>query len=70
MVQEERFQLACDDGMKRLFILSHGSAVEPDELLRLQHESARVEVEYDDPAGVVAHTAHRLRREPRHERLR
>lgn len=69
-MQEERFQLACDDGRQRLFVLSHGSAVQADELVRLKSEGARVEVEYDDPAGLVAHTAHRLRQEPRHERLR
>jgi hypothetical protein len=69
LVQEERFQLACDDGRQRLFILAHGASLERGELVRLQRERTRVEVEYDDPRGLVAHTAHRLRKEPRHERL-
>jgi hypothetical protein len=63
LVQEERFQLACDDGIQRLFVLAHDAPLEADELGRLQRESARVEVEYDEPAGLVAHTAHGLRRE-------
>ena len=70
LVQEERFQLACDDGIQRLFVLAHDAPLEADELGRLQRESARVEVEYDEPAGLVVHTAHRLRKEPRHESLR
>ncbi len=63
LIQEERFQLACDDGIQRLFILSHRAPVEVDELPRLKREGTRVEVEYDDCAGLIAHTAHRLSKE-------
>jgi hypothetical protein len=58
LVQEERFQLDCDDGTKRLFILSHKAPLESDELGRLKREGAHVEVEYDDRPGLLAHTAH------------
>jgi hypothetical protein len=74
LVQEERFQLACDDGIQRLFVLAHDAPLEADELGRLHRESVPVEVEYDEPAGLVAHTAHSLRASPRtepgHESLR
>jgi hypothetical protein len=63
LVQEERFQLACDDGVRRLFILAHDAPLEADELERLERDATRVVVEYDEPAGVLAHTAHRLRKE-------
>ena len=68
LIQEERFQLDCDDGTKRLFVLSHDAPLESDELARLKNEGARVEVEYDERPGLIAHTAHRLRKEfPREE---
>jgi translation initiation factor IF-1 len=69
LVQEERFQLACDDGTQRLFILAHDAPLEAGGLSRLHDEGAHVEVQYDDPVGLLAHTAHRLRKQPRHERL-
>ena len=68
LVQEERFQLDCDDGTKRLFILSHKAPLEADELAELKREGARVEVEYDDRPELIAHTAHALRKEPAPER--
>ena len=58
LVQEGRFQLDCDDGTKRLFILSHKAPLETDELAQLEREGAHVEVEYDDQPGLIAHTAH------------
>ena len=58
LVQEERFQLDCDDGKKRLFILSHKAPLETDELAQLKREGAHVEVEYDDQPGLIAHPAH------------
>jgi translation initiation factor IF-1 len=61
LVQEERFQLDCDDGKKRLFVLSHDAPLESDELVVLK--GARVEVDYDDQPDTLAHTAHRLRQE-------
>jgi hypothetical protein len=70
LVQEERFQLACDDGRKRLFILAHDAPLESDELARLKREGAHVEVEYDDRPDLIAHAAHRLREEPTNEEIR
>ena len=58
LVQEERFQLACDDGTQRLFILSHRAPLEAGELSRLERERAHIEVEYDDRPDLLAHTAH------------
>ena len=58
LIQEERFQLDCDDGIQRLFLLSHKAPLESDELARLKNEGARVEVEYDDRPGLIAHTAY------------
>ncbi len=66
LVQEERFQLACDDGTSRLFVLSHKAPLEADELLALHKEGASVEVDYDDGGEMVAHTAHRIRKEAVH----
>jgi hypothetical protein len=70
LIQEERFQLDCEDGVQRLFVLSHSAPLESDELARLKREGARVEVEYDDRPGLIAHTAHRLRQEPSDEQTR
>ena len=67
LVQEERFQLACDDGVQRLFVLSHGAPLESDELAELKRDAVRVEVLYDEHPGVVAHAAHAVRKESRDE---
>jgi hypothetical protein len=67
LVQEERFQLACDDGVRRLFVLSH--RLEPDRLAALEREGARVAVDYEERPGIIAHAVHRLRKEPPHERI-
>ena len=58
LIQEERFQLDCDDGVQRLFLLSHKAPLEGDELARLKRDGVRVEVLYDDRADLIAHTAH------------
>ena len=58
LIQEERFQLHCDDGIERLFLLSHKAPLESDELARLKREGVRVEVLYDDRPNLLAHTAH------------
>jgi len=58
LIQEERFQLDCDDGIQRLFLLSHKAPLESDELARLKSERAHVEVAYDDGPDLIAHTAH------------
>jgi hypothetical protein len=63
VLQEERFQLACDDGVTRHFVLAHDAPLETDELARLKREAARVEVEYDEATGLVIHAAHRVLKE-------
>lgn len=70
LVQEERFQLDCDDGVQRLFLLSHKAPLESDELARLKRDGVRVEVLYDDRPDLIAHTAHRLSQEPANEQTR
>ena len=65
VVQEERFQLDCDDGVTRLFILAHDAPLESDELVELKRQGAHVEVEYDEQAGLLAHAAHRVQEERR-----
>ena len=66
LVQEERFQLACDDGTTRLFILAHDAALEAEALSRLEHERAHVQVDYDDAPHLIAHAAHRISKEMQH----
>jgi len=63
VVQEERFQLDCDDGVTRLFVLAHDAPLESDELAELKRQGARIEVEYDEKAELIAHTAHQVRKE-------
>jgi hypothetical protein len=68
LVQEERFQLACDDGGQRLFVLSHDAPLESEELASLKRDGTRVEVLYDERPGLLAHAAHALRKEIAHEK--
>ena len=63
VLQEARFQLACDDGVTRHFVLAHDAPLESDELARLKRDAAIVEVEYDDDSSLIAHAAHRVRKE-------
>ncbi len=65
VLQEERFQLDCDDGVTRLFVLAHDAPLESEELAELKRQGARIDVEYDDQAELVAHAAHRVRKESR-----
>ena len=58
LIQEERFQLDCDDGINRLFVLSHKAPLETDELARLKRGGVRVEVLYDDRPDLIGHTAY------------
>ena len=64
VLQEGRFELACDDGVTRLFVLAHDAPLEADELARLKREGTRVEVEYDHDGRLIAHAAHGVREEP------
>lgn len=64
LVQEERFQLACDDGGNKLFVLAHDAPLDVGELQELERRGAHLEVEFDDPANLIAHTAHAVRELP------
>ena len=59
IAQEERFQLLDRDGVGHLFLLCHGSAVEPDQLPALLHRPVRVF--YRDGANsIIGRTAIRI----------
>ena len=53
IAQESRFQLRDDDGVSHLFILSHATLAEPDQLQPLQHRQARVRVRYTEPRNII-----------------
>lgn len=57
IVQEGRFQLLDGAGVGHMFLLSHDAPLEPEQLRPLQHEQARVRVEYaaaHDIIGLLA----------------
>jgi hypothetical protein len=56
--QEQRFQLVDDQGVKRLFIVAHGSAVEGKDLGQLEASHLPVTVFYTDNDMLSGHTAH------------
>ncbi len=60
LVQEGRFRLETDDGRPKLFMLSHSASLEPQDLPPLQRNQARVTVEYEDAADLVAGIAHEV----------
>ena len=53
LVQEGRLQLIDDQGAGHLFILSHSSGAEPQQLYPLQARQARVRVTYSRPRHVI-----------------
>lgn len=58
IVQESRFQLTDDQGASHLFILSHDTLAEPDQLQPLQRRQARVRVGYTKPGNIIGFIAH------------
>lgn len=58
LAQEHRFQLVDDQGMKRLFILAHGSPVQGRDLELLEASHHHVTVFYTDTEMLSGHTAH------------
>ncbi len=63
IVQEGRFQLLDRAGVCHMFLLSYKAAIEPEQLPPLQHEQARVCVEYEagqDIIGLLARGITRL----------
>lgn len=47
VVQEHRFELQADDGVRRHFTLAHDAPLGWAELVRLQRDGCRVMVEHD-----------------------
>ena len=58
LVQEQRFQLASDDGSPGLFVLAHGAGIDSEDLQRLSEAGVRVRVQYEDAPNLIAHVAH------------
>ncbi|MGN6702599.1 MAG: hypothetical protein ACTHKB_06520 [Burkholderiaceae bacterium] len=61
LVQEHRFQMEGDDGVRRLFILSHRAPLEWRDLESLEKSGRRVAVTYTDAPHLIAATAHDVR---------
>ena len=53
IAQESRFQLTDENGVAHLFVLSHASLAEPDQLEPLQARQARVRVRYVEPRNII-----------------
>lgn len=60
LVQEDRFQLAADDGSKQLFLLTHRAPVGLDDLQALQRAGRRVTVRYSAIDGLIANAVREL----------
>ncbi len=57
LVQEDRFQLAGEDGHKHLFVLSHGAFADIDDLQALKRSQRRVVVRYTPVKDLIAYAA-------------
>lgn len=57
LAQEHRFQLIDDQGMRRLFIVAHGAAVQGRDLERLARSRRPVTVFYTQSEMLNGHTA-------------
>ncbi|MBV8455936.1 MAG: hypothetical protein JO122_04910 [Acetobacteraceae bacterium] len=63
IVQEGRFQLLDRNGVSHMFVLYHSAPPEPEQLSCLQHDQARVRVDYTqahDIIGLLAYSITRL----------
>src|SRR3954447_2646672 len=60
IVQEGRFVLEDERGGHRLFLLSHGSPFNPEDLRALARRQQKIKVEYTEPADLVAAVAHTI----------
>ncbi len=60
LTQEDRFQLAGEDGRKQLFLLSHRAPLDVSDLQRLERNRIRVTVHYRSADGLIAGTAHEI----------
>lgn len=61
LAQEGRFQLRCDDGGHRLFVLARDAPVEPQDLPDLVRHGRPVEVRYVEARDLVAFVARDIR---------
>ena len=57
IVQESRFQLTDGNGISHLFMLSHTSMAEPEQLVSLQRDAAHVRVTYSQPRNIIGMVA-------------
>lgn len=53
IVQEGRFQLTDLAGISHMFILSHSSMAEPEQLVPLQRSATHVRVNYTQPRNII-----------------
>lgn len=60
IAQEERFVLEEDSGSHRLFLLSHGSNLNPDDLSRIANGDRKVSIDYSEPDHLIAAVAHHI----------
>ena len=58
IAQEDRFLLEDDTGRHRLFLLSHGSGLNPDDLRGPAYGNRRVNIHYSEPNHLIAAFAH------------
>lgn len=54
LVQEDRFLLEHEDGHKQLFVLSHRSPFDPEDLRSLARAGQLVHVSYEKSANLIA----------------
>jgi hypothetical protein len=57
VAQENRFQLALDEGGTRIFVLAHNAGIDPDQLSSLRRAQARVAVTFRPAEGLIADQA-------------
>src|SRR5689334_11793024 len=60
IAQEDRFVLHADSGGHKLFIVPHGTLLEPADLRRLERSGERVSVRFREPAHLVAAVAEQI----------
>ncbi len=60
IVQENRFLLEGERGGHKLFLLSHGSGLDPEDLRTFSRTQQTVSVDYSEPEHLIAAVAHRV----------
>jgi hypothetical protein len=64
VAQENRFQLALDEGGTRLFIVAHDAGIEPDQLAALQAKQTHVSVIFRPVDALIAAEARSIAKIP------